>query len=47
MVLDIAAEPAPLVQLELVEPDIGDFVGEVAVQAQLGERLFLLVEHLG
>ncbi len=47
MVLDIAAEPAPLIQLELVEPDIGDFVGEVAVQAQLGKCLFLLVEHLG
>ncbi len=47
MVLDIAAEPAPLVQLELVEPDIGNFVGEVAVQAQLGKCLFLLVEHLG
>ncbi|MCY1513293.1 hypothetical protein D9M68_477830 [compost metagenome] len=45
--LGVAQLVALLVQLELVEADVGDFVGQVVVQVQLGQRLLLLVEDLG
>ncbi|MNF65714.1 hypothetical protein D3C84_474860 [compost metagenome] len=45
--LGIAQLVALLIQLELIKADVGDLVGQVAVQVQLGQGLFLLVEDLG
>lgn len=38
---------ALLVDVELIQADVGDFVGQALVQLQMRQRLLLLVENLG
>ena len=45
--LRAADQLALLVQLELVEANVGDLVGQVAVELELRQRLLLLIEDLG
>ena len=45
--IQVAELVALLIQLELVEADVGDFVGQAAVDLQARQGLFLLVEDLG